>query len=292
MGIGATATDMQNLYNVTKYDNNSTDGEPGCVFGCHVPLSGQTKSTEQLAHNPDHGFPASTLRIDSAVSAIKSIISAAQANAGSQQNIKIGLYTMSEDPTVATPPYINTVATLSANYTALTTAAGTIDLGNNNVSGRGDTNFPSQLSAFNSTILPANGTGATAASPQNYVFIITDGVEDTYGASCTDTHCTSVFDSTQCTPLKAKATVGVIYTTYLPIYQNNGTSGTQDAAYAALVNSFNRVTAPATTTPIQQALTACASNGTYYYEASDGPAITTGMNALFASSLQAARLTQ
>jgi len=279
MGIGSTASDMQALYNRTMAANNTTDGEPGCVFGCHVPLAGQTQSTEYLAHNVS---PKITLRVDAAVSAIQTIVAAAQASAGSQQNIKIGLYTMSQDPTVSSPPYINTVAPLSSNYSALSTAAAMIDLGNNNSGGIGDTNFPSQLSNFNSLILAANGTGATAASPLNYVFIITDGVEDTYSAGCTDTHCTSVFDSTQCTPLKSKATVGVIYTTYLPIYYANGTSGTQDAAYAALVNPFAANIAPA--------LQACASSATYYYEASDGPAITTGMNALFASSEEAARL--
>jgi hypothetical protein len=270
---------MQNLYNRTMAANNTTDGEPGCVFGCHVPLSGQTQSTEYLAHNVN---PKITLRVDAAVSAIQTIAAAAQASAGSQQNIKLGLYTMSQDPTVSNPPFINTVQPLSSNYSAVSLAAATIDLGNNTSGGIGDTNFPSQLSAFNALILGANGTGATAASPLNYVFIITDGVEDTYSSGCTDTHCTSVFDSSQCTPLKTKATVGVIYTTYLPIYYANGTSGTQDAAYAALVNPFAASIAPA--------LQACASSPTYYYEASDGPAITTGMNALFASSEQAARL--
>jgi len=279
MGIGSTATDMQNLYNRTMAANNSTDGEPGCVFGCHVPLSGQSLSTEYLAHNVN---PKITLRVDAAVSAIQTIAAAAQASAGSEQNIKLGLYTMSQDPTASSPPFINTVAPLSSNYTAISAAAANIDLGNNNSGGIGDSNFPSQLSVFNSLILAANGTGATAASPLNYVFIITDGVEDTYSSGCTDTHCTSVFDSSQCTPLKTKATVGVIYTTYLPIYYANGTSGTQDAAYAALVNPFAANIAPA--------LQACASSPTYYYEASDGPAITTGMNALFASSEQAARL--
>jgi Flp pilus assembly protein TadG len=279
MGIGSTAADMQALYDRTKAANNTTDGEPGCVFGCHVPLAGQTQSTEYLAHNVS---PKITLRVDAAVSAIQNIVSAAQASAGSQGNIKIGLYTMSQDPTVATPPYINTVAALSSDYSLLTTEAAAIDLGNNTAGGIGDTNFPSQLSSFNNLILTANGTGATASSPLNYVFIITDGVEDTYSAGCTDTHCTAVFDASQCTPLKTKATVGVIYTTYLPIYYANGTSGTQDAAYSALVNPFAANIAPA--------LQACASSSTYYYEASDGPAITTGMDSLFASSEEAARL--
>jgi hypothetical protein len=279
MGIGSTAADMQALYDRTKAANNTTDGEPGCVFGCHVPLAGQTQSTEYLAHNVT---PKITLRVDAAVSAIQTIIASAQASAGSQGNIKIGLYTMSQDPTVSNPPYLNTVAALSSDYSLLNTEAATIDLGNNTAGGIGDTNFPSELSTFNNLILTANGTGATAGSPLNYVFIITDGVEDTYSPSCTDTHCTAVFDSAQCNPLKAKATVGVIYTTYLPIYYANGTGGTQDAAYSALVNPFAANIAPA--------LQACASSSTYYYEASDGPAITTGMNSLFASSEEAARL--
>ncbi len=279
MGIGSTAADMQTLYNRTMAANNSTDGEPGCVFGCHVPLAGQTQSTEYLAHNVT---PKIALRVDAAVSAIQNIVTAAQASSGSQQNIKIGLYTMSQDPTASSPPYINTVAPLSSNYSSIGLAASTIDLGNNNSGGIGDTNFPSQLSNFNNLILAENGTGASAASPLNYVFIITDGVEDTYSTGCTDTHCTSVFDSSQCVPLKSKATVGVIYTTYLPIYYANGTSGGFDAAYSALVSPFAANIGPA--------LQACASSPTYYYEASDGPAITTGMNALFASSEQAARL--
>ncbi len=279
MGIGSTAADMQSLYNRTMAAVNSTDNEPGCVFGCHAPLQGQTQSTEYLAHNVS---PKITLRIDSAVAAIQNIAAAAQASAGSQQNIKIGLYTMSQDPTVSSPPYINTVAPLSSDYSAISAEAATIDLGANTSGGIGDTNFPSQLSAFNSAILAANGSGATAASPVNYVFIITDGVEDTPGSGCIDGHCTAVFNSAQCTPLKAKATVGVIYTTYLPIYKFNGTSGALDGAYSDLVNSFAANIAPA--------LQACASSPTYYYEASDGPAITTGMNSLFASSEEAARL--
>jgi hypothetical protein len=252
------------------------------VFGCHVPLSGQTVSTESLAHNAN---PRITLRIDAAVSAIQSIISAAQTAAGVNKNIKIGLYTMSEDPTVTPHPYINTVSALSSNYTTLATDATNIDLGNNTNAGYGDSNFPEQLSTFNANILPAvgSGTAGTAANPINYVFIITDGVTDIPGSNCTDGHCTSVFDSSQCASLKAKATVGVIYTTYLPIYQNNNTGGTLDASYAALVAPFVNNIVPA--------LEACASSQQYYFEASNGPQITAGMQSLFASSEQAARLT-
>ena len=53
MGVGSTATDMTNLFNRTKAYGNATDGEPGCVLGCHVTTgnndgSHQTYSNEYL----------------------------------------------------------------------------------------------------------------------------------------------------------------------------------------------------------------------------------------------------
>ena len=279
MGIGATETDMQNLYNRSQAAGNTTDGEPGCVFACHVPLNGQSQSVEYLAHNVS---PTITLRIDSAIAAIQSIIRAAQTSAGANQNIKLGLYTMSQDP-IAPYPLLNTISPLSSNYSALSAAAPTIDLGDSTAGGPGDSNFSSQLNAFRTNILGPNGTGASPSSPLNYVFIITDGVADTPGP-CTDGHCTAAFDSSLCDFIKTSATVGVIYTTYLPIYFSNNASNGFDPAYSALVAPFAANIAPA--------LQSCASSSAFYYEASDGPSITTGMNALFASSERAVRLTQ
>jgi hypothetical protein len=277
MGIGSTATDMQNLYNRVVSYNNGSGGETGCVFGCHVKAAGQTYTNEYLAHNVS---PAITLRIDSAVSAIQSIISAAQAAAGTNQNIKIGLYTMSDNPVSGT--LLNTVSAPSSNYTSLTSLAATIDLGNNVTGGDGDSDFVDQLSQFN-TILPANGSGASASSPLNYVFIVTDGLIDTPGSGCTSGHCTGAFSPSYCTNLKAKSTVGVIYTTYLPIYNQNKSANGYETNYTSLVLPYVNNIAPN--------LENCATSSSYYFEASDGPAISTAMQSLFAATQQAARLT-
>ena len=277
MGIGSTATDMQNLYNRVVSYNNGSGGETGCVFGCHVKAAGQTYTNEYLAHNVS---PAITLRIDSAVSAIQSIISDAQAAAGTNQNIKIGLYTMSENPVSGT--LLNTVSAPSSNYTSLTSLAATIDLGNNVTGGDGDSDFVDQLSQFN-TILPANGSGASASSPLNYVFIVTDGLIDTPGNGCTSGHCTGAFSPSYCTNLKAKSTVGVIYTTYLPIYNQNKSANGYETNYTSLVLPYVNNIAPN--------LENCATSSSYYFEASDGPAISTAMQSLFAATQQAARLT-
>ncbi len=278
MGIGATATDMSNLYNRVVSYGNGSGGETGCVFGCHVMAAGQHYTNEYLAHSIS---PAITLRIDSAISAIQSIISAAQSAAGSSKNIAIGLYTMSENPVSGV--LVTTVSAPSTNYTNLTSLAATIDLGNNTSGGSGDSDFSDQITKFN-TLLPANGTGASAVSPLNYVFIITDGLTDTPGSSCTSGHCTSAFASSLCATLKTKSTVGVIYTTYNPIYNANNSANGYEINYYQLVYPYSSNIAPN--------LQSCASSSTYYYEASDGPAITTGMQSLFASSLQTARLTQ
>jgi Flp pilus assembly protein TadG len=272
MGIGATSSDMSALYNRVVAYNNGSDGETGCVFGCHVKAAGQTYTNEYLAHSIN---PTITLRIDSAASAVQSVITAASQAAGTNKNIKIGLYTMSEDPT--TGILVNVISAPSSSYSTLYSQAATIDLGNNTSGGSGDSDFTDQLTTFNAMV-PANGSGVSAVSPLNYVFIITDGVTDTPGSSCTSGHCTSAFSASNCTSLKTKATVGVIYTTYNPIYaQNNKALGLENN-YSNLVNSF--------VSQVPTNLQACASSSKYYFQASDGPAITTAMQALFAATQQ------
>jgi Flp pilus assembly protein TadG len=276
MGIGSTATDMSNLYNRVVAYKNGNEGETGCVFGCHVKATGQTYTNEYLAHSVS---PAITLRIDAAVTAIQSIISAAQAAAGTNQNIKIGLYTMSENPVSGT--LLNTISAPSSNYASLMSLAATIDLGNNEAVGLGDSDFADQLSKFN-TILPANGSGASASSPANYVFLVTDGLIDTPGCGASN-HCTGAFSPSYCTNLKAKATVGVIYTTYLPIYNQNNSANGYETNYNSLVLPYVSQIAPN--------LQACATSSSFYFEASDGPTISTAMQSLFAASQQGAGLT-
>ena len=295
MGIGSTATDMQNLYNrVIQYSNYDTQSDAnakiGCVFGCHVPQTPgggytQPDSTENLAHLSKYGAKI-TLRIDAAASAIQDILTdATNAYNQSQQNlIKIGVYTMQQDPTVSGSYIQNIVSPPNYNFTATSAAVTSkLDLGNNTGAGIGDTSFANSLNYFTSNILTTQGDGSTAASALNYVFLITDGISDVPG-SCTDGHCTAAFDDSLCTQLKTKATVGVIYTTYNPIYNNNNSANGYVQTYSDLVaNNVGNV-------PIN--LKACSSGSQYYYEATDGPAISTGMQQLFLFTAQAARISQ
>jgi Flp pilus assembly protein TadG len=293
MGIAASLTDQINLYNATLAKYGS-----GCQFGCHVPDTGQTETNEYLAHSLSTPV---TLRIDAAKTAILDIINAA-ATLNSSGNIQIGLYTMNQDPN--TNITITQVQAPTTSQSALTSAVGNIDLGNNlvtNGSSRGDTNFTTQFASFQSSYFTAttNGTGLSASSPLNYVLIVTDGVADTTaaclpGAPSTAYHCMSVFNPALCTSLRSAATVGVLYTTYDPIYINpTDTSQGYTASYSDLVAPL--VPSGSSLSPsdyIASQLESCATSSQYFLQADEGAEIISAAQALFANTLQTARLTQ
>jgi len=294
MGIGATAADMAALYLRIANNGQGTGGEAGCVFGCHVAESSQTSSGENYAHNlvsysTTGAYGTSTgqtdtggyitLRIDSANSAVDSIIQTAIADENpSSPNISIGLYTMSSYPSAT----VTQVFSPTTNLASQTNVA--VDLGANTSGGIADSDFYDQITQFTNTYLPAQGTGASASSPLNYVFIVTDGLVDTYSTSCPFDHCTEAFQSSYCSQLQAKATVGVIYTTYLPIYNSNNSADGYEVNYNSFVLPYIN--------QIPTNLKACATSPNYYFQADYGPEIVSAMQALFTASLETVRLTQ
>ena len=175
----------------------------------------------------------------------------------------------------ATPTSFNpNTSQPSTDYASLTAAANAIDLGNNNPGGTGDTDLSDSLASL-ANLMSSSGDGSSANSRQSFVFIVTDGVADVAGSSCTSGHCTQAFDPSWCDAFKSKgATVGVIYTTYIPI--------PNDQSYIALVQPF--------ASPIAPNLQSCASPG-YYYEATDGPSIQRAAAALFAQATASSHLT-
>ena len=71
-------------------------------------------------------------------------------------------------------------------------------------------------------ILPNPGTGAPSSTPQEVLFIVTDGVEDDNTGSCSQplsgTRCQAPFDTTWCTTVKGRSIrIAVLYTAYLPL---------------------------------------------------------------------------
>jgi Flp pilus assembly protein TadG len=309
MGIGATTADMSALYTRIANNGQGTGGEVGCVFGCHVAESTQTHSNEDYAHNAasysktgSYGADSGgyiMLRIDSANTAIDSIIQTAIKEENSQSpNISLGLYTMSAYPSATITPIFPTnqpTPTSSNQYTWQATTNLTpwknvsVDLGPNVSNGLGDSDLIQQLASF-AAYLPAQGTGASASSPLNYVFLVTDGLVDTYCTTGLYDHCTQALPSSACSALQSKATVGVIYTTYVPIMANTSDSSyqTRCGVYECTYYDF----ALPYVNSIPKNLQACATSSNYYFQASYGPDIVAAMQSLFTTSLETVRLTQ
>lgn len=263
MGLAATTAGISQLESLTV---GTPDG--ACAFGCHVPSPGATLSNEQIAHK--NGVQ---LRIDVIKSATQNMISTAQSQGTGL--ISFALYELQAGPPNPSVLF-TTLSGPSTAYSALSTAAGNIDLGNNSGSvGYGDSDFANSLVALTNTVA-TSGTGQTSTTPVQYVFLMTDGVVDYYNSACTWGHCTGPFTPSWCDAMKAKGiTVGVLYTTYLPL---NG-----DGRYDTLVSSF--------ASQIQPQLAGCASNG-WFYQASDAAGIQAAIDALFKQATGIGVLTQ
>jgi Flp pilus assembly protein TadG len=284
MGIGSTQSDMITLYNLSQSKNND-----GCVFGCHVALSGEHYADEALAHSNNV-----TLRIDSAKSAITTMINQANANAMSTY-VKFALYTMGGGDS-SSSTLLNQVAALSNNYTSLISSTANIDLETKSAQGViGDTDLEDALSGLVSQLPATNGNGSSATTPMNFIFIVTDGLDDfdTYNSSlpCLNNapspggyRCSQPIPQTPCTNAKKSVNIGVIYTPYLPLYTNpNYPSQGYYSSYTTLVQPY--------ASTIASNLTSCATNSGFFFSASDGPSIVTAMTELFNKASSYARLT-
>ena len=270
MGLAATPTDMTRMKSLTG----------GCAFGCHVSTDGRSPSYETQAHA---SIPPITLRIDVIRQATQNMIKTAQnMMQGSSGLISFGLYELQGASTnnAGSKPFTTlaspTLPASQGTYNALYASAGQIDLGANTTAGIGDSDFPDSMASLTTTV-PTSGAGLTSSTPQQYVFLMTDGVQDTFSNSCGYTHCTQAFDSKLCDALKKKGvTVGVIYTTYLAM--------PEEQTYRDLVQPFAGNLAPN--------LQACATSASWFYQATDAADIQSAINALFAKATGHGVLTQ
>ena len=159
-----------------------------------------------------------------------------------------------------------------------------------------DTNFSSALQSLN-TIMPAPGAGTSNAgdTPQEVVFLVTDGVEDkvvSSASSCSQPtvsmgsgqyRCQQPIDTTWCSTVKNRGIrIAVLYTEYLPLPTNSWYN-----SYVAPFNSPGPATGQIATN-----LQSCASQG-LFYDVQSGGDITAALNALFQLVVaSAAHLTQ
>jgi hypothetical protein len=176
----------------------------------------------------------------------------------------------------------------SSNLGAAQTAAAGIDVlevcSNNfltcsNNNDDTDTNFEAAMNAVNN-IMPNPGKGTAGSSPQEVLFLVTDGVDDEVNStSCSKplsggSRCQQPFDTSWCTTIKNRGIrIAVLYTEYLPLPTNSW--------YNSWVKPFQDQIAPN--------MQNCASAGLYSKVTTDDD-ITAAMQKLFQQLVASARL--
>jgi Flp pilus assembly protein TadG len=275
MNIAATSAGIQTMV-------NNTSAQGGCAFACH-----ESDPAADNLGNPggeDNYTLAQNLgvvtRMQNLASATQSLMSSAASMEGSNQQYQMAIYTFNNSS-------LSTIQALTSNLGNAKTAAANINVeevySNNwltktSQNNDTDTNFESAMSSIN-TIMPAPGTGTPASTPQEVLFIVSDGVDDEVASSCSQTfdgnRCQQPFDTTWCTTIKNRGIqIAVLYTDYLPLPTNSW--------YNDWIAPFQN--------QISANMESCASPGMFFSVTTDGD-ITAAMQTLFQQAVAAARLT-
>jgi len=277
MNIAATTAGIN-----TMVANTSSQG--GCAFACHE----SNPSADNLGnpHGEDNYTLAKNLsvttRIENMATATQALMTtAATMEANNNVTYKMAIYTFNYSGT-------DTVQTLTSTLSSAATAASTIDvlevydnncLTRSNCNNDTDTDFNTAMSDMDG-IMPNPGNGSANSTPQEVLFIVSDGVDDKISASCSETldgtRCQQPFSTTWCTTEKNRGIrIAVLYTEYLPLPTNSW------------YNSWISPWQPQIATNLQN----CASTGLYFKITTDGD-ITSAMAALFEQAVATARLSQ
>ena len=277
MNIAATTAGINTMV-------SHTSAQGGCAFACH-----ETNPSADNLGNPngeDNYTLAQNLgvvtRMQNLASATQALMSTASATEGSNTSqYQMAIYTFANSG-------ISTIQSLTSNMTTARAAAANINvlqvydnnwLTKTNQNNDTDTNFESAMSAVN-TIMPAPGLGTPASTPQEVLFIVSDGVDDEVASSCSQSldgnRCQAPFNTTWCTTVKNRGIqIAVLYTEYLPLPTNSW---------------YNNWIAPFQT-QIGPNMQNCASPGMFFTVTTDGD-ITAAMQSLFAQAISTARLTK
>lgn len=300
MDIAATTSGIN-----TMVANTSAQG--GCALACHE----SNPSASDVAGNPngeDNYTLAKNLgvvtRIENMASATSSLMSTASQMMTSNNSTcpngpgcyQMGIFTFNVQGSTNSQCSSTTIQTIyapncapSSDLSAAQTAASGIDVlevcSNNyltcsNNNSDTDTDFETAMNAIN-TIMPSPGTGTSGSTPQEVLFLVTDGVDDEVNStSCSQTldgsRCQQPFNTSWCTTVKNRGIrVAVLYTEYLPLPTN--------AWYNDWVAPYQSQIGPN--------MQSCASPGLFFQVTTDGD-ITAAMQALFQQAVSSARLSQ
>ncbi len=295
MAIAATQAGIN-----TMVSNTSAQG--GCAFGCHE----SDPAADNLGNpNGEDNYTLArnlgvTLRIDLVREAAQNLMSTAQTTEASYNSAyRMGIYTFDVN--------LNKIQSLTSDLSAAQTAAGNIQqlevydnncLTESDCNDDEDTDFNNAMNQINSIMPdPGSGTGAPGDTPQEVLFIVTDGVIDAHVNSnpgysqSYGTYCCSGRQQSTVNPLNSDASpvqtdwctevknrgirIAVLYTEYLPLPTNSW--------YNSMIAPFQP--------NIANQLQSCASPG-LYYQVTTGGDISAAMASLFKMAVQSAYLSK
>jgi Flp pilus assembly protein TadG len=298
MGIGATLTDINNLITATAPSKQPASSSQNCGFACHetnIAHDGGTKDNLTIARNN-----SITLRIDLVTNAVNQLLNTwtncpqTGISGGVMQcmsalnntTYKAALYTFDTSlntlATLTTPTsagiQVSNISLMSVLYQncVVSTSCNT-DYG---------TNIAGALTSLNS-IMPTPGLGSNSAgdTPQEVVFLVTDGVEDKIVSTCpnatfaSNNRCQQPLDTTMCTTIKNRGIkIAILYTEYLQLINLGPSQNITDTWYMSWVNPYDGPTSA--TGQIAQNLQACASPG-FFSDVTTGGDISTALTNLF-----------
>jgi hypothetical protein len=269
---------------------NNTSQQGGCALACHetnpaaADVAGNPQGEDNYTLAQNLGVVTRIELMAQATSAL--MTTAADTEVANNATYQMALYTFNYNglSTVYAPSNLP-----SPNLTAAGTAASGIDVlevySNNyltktNDNNDTDTNFETAMTAVNN-LMPNPGSGATNSTPQEVLFIVSDGVDDEVNStSCSEpldgTRCQQPFNTAMCTTVKGRGImIAVLYTEYLPLPTNSW--------YNTWISPFQSTLAAN--------MQNCASPGLYFEITTDGD-ITSAMQTLFQLAIATARLTQ
>jgi Flp pilus assembly protein TadG len=300
MDIAATTSGIN-----TMVANTSAQG--GCALACHET----NPTSSDVAGNPN-GEDDYTLaknlgvvtRVENMATATSSLMSTASQTMTSNNATcpngpgcyEMAIFTFNVQGTTGSQCSSTAIQAIyapscapSSDLSAAQTAAGGIDVlevcSNNyltcsNDNNDTDTDFETSMKAINN-IMPNPGTGTSGSTPQEVLFLVTDGVDDEINSSsCSQTldgtRCQQPFNTSWCTTVKNRGIrIAVLYTEYLPLPTNSW--------YNTWVSPFQSQIGPN--------MQSCASPGLFFQVTTDGD-ITAAMQALFQKSISSAYLSK
>ncbi|HWF95513.1 MAG TPA: pilus assembly protein TadG-related protein [Xanthobacteraceae bacterium] len=272
MAIAATTAGIN-----TMVTNTKTQG--GCAFACHE--SNPTADNLGNPNNEDNYTLAKNLgvvtRIQNLNAATQSLMDTATTTMQNfNSTYRMAIYTFNTGG-------INTITKLTSSLsTAKSLAAGidVLEVCQNNQSPKcvnnndEDTDFEAAMSGINNTnIMPAPGTGMAGSTPEEVLFIVSDGVDD---SNVNGSRNQALFSTSMCTTVKNRGIrIAVLYTTYLPLPTNSW--------YNSYIAPFQP--------QIAGNMQSCASPGLFFQVSTDQD-ISAAMAALFQQAVATARLTR